>query len=398
MATVRSLLGIICLSICGGFVEPSSDFLVIKVEVEVEIEVEVEVENKTEVEYVGLTVKGVNRFGENCKLQTAYRDLVRGVNVEGLVAMLCSDQNSLSIAKNHCQSSVPAQSKKQQYNRAISTAKPQTQWFCEKRCSYFDFLLPNKTKCQCFFDAGGFVKRHLRVIDKHFCILFMLQKCEAFLNTYKNINEGEKLEALWHRANDKLNANNSIYIGGKKFAIKRIEDATNRLSILRVNRKLRTPSSELQTKILDIAQSQLGIREATGKNDGAAVEAYLSYTGNKKGEPWCASFVSWVYGKAGLGQPKTAWSPALFPLARQTLHPLPADVFGIYFPSLKRVAHGGLVEASIGNWVQTIEGNTNAEGAREGDGVYRKLRHKRTIAVYANWLIHLKKGDKNEKI
>lgn len=155
------------------------------------------------------------------------------------------------------------------------------------------------------------------------------------------------------------------------------------------NCKLPTANREL---IINIARSQLGIREATGKNDGVAVEAYLSYTGNTKGTPWCASFVSWVYGKAGLAKPKTPWSPALFPLAKQTLNPLPADVFGIYFPSLKRVAHCGLVEASRGNWLQTIEGNTNADGLREGNGVYRKLRHKRTIAVYANWLKSLKKG------
>ncbi|TKC03482.1 C40 family peptidase [Pedobacter cryotolerans] len=130
----------------------------------------------------------------------------------------------------------------------------------------------------------------------------------------------------------------------------------------------------------------MGVREATGKNDGTAVEAYLGYTGHKKGEPWCASFVSWVYGKAGYVQPRTAWSPALFPLARQAIHPLPADVFGIYFPKLKRIAHCGLVEKQQGNWITTIEGNTNIAGNREGDGVYRRLRHRRHIKSYANWI------------
>ena len=141
-----------------------------------------------------------------------------------------------------------------------------------------------------------------------------------------------------------------------------------------------------RSTILRIAQSQLGVREATGRNDGKEVEAYLGYTSNKKGEPWCASFVSWVYGKSGFVQPKTAWSPALFPLARQTLNPLPADVFGIYFSKLKRVAHCGLIEKQYGNWLTTIEGNTNGAGSREGDGVYRKLRHQRSIKYYANWI------------
>jgi len=132
--------------------------------------------------------------------------------------------------------------------------------------------------------------------------------------------------------------------------------------------KLGTPISQLQAKILQIARSQLGVREATGKNDGARVEAYLSYTGNKKGEPWCASFVSWVFGKAGFTQPRTAWSPALFPRQRQILKPLPASLFGIFYPKLGRVGHCGLVEANNGNWLYTIEGNTNANGAREGMG------------------------------
>lgn len=147
-----------------------------------------------------------------------------------------------------------------------------------------------------------------------------------------------------------------------------------------------------RSTILRIAQSQLSVREATGKNDGEEVEAYLSYIGTNKGEPWCASFVSWVYGKAGFVKPKTAWSPSLFPLARQTLNPLPADVFGVYFSRLKRIAHCGLVESRQGNWIYTIEGNTNNGGSREGDGVYRKLRHQRSIKYYANWVSNRKEG------
>ncbi|WP_316786257.1 peptidoglycan-binding protein [Pedobacter frigiditerrae] len=154
------------------------------------------------------------------------------------------------------------------------------------------------------------------------------------------------------------------------------------------NRKLPTenltaPNSKLITAI---AQSQLGIREAKGKNDGFAVESYLRYTGNKKGDAWCGSFVSWVFGKAGFAQPKTAWSPDLFPLARQTLQPQQAAVFGIYFPSLKRIAHCGLVEKRCGNYIIGIEGNTNVGGNREGDGVYRKRRHIKAIKHFADWL------------
>lgn len=36
--------------------------------------------------------------------------------------------------------------------------------------------------------------------------------------------------------------------------------------------------------------------------------------------------------------------------------------------------HTGFVTAVNGEWVDTIEGNTNSAGSREGDGVYRKRR------------------------
>ncbi|RZK80550.1 MAG: CHAP domain-containing protein [Pedobacter sp.] len=137
--------------------------------------------------------------------------------------------------------------------------------------------------------------------------------------------------------------------------------------------------------VLAIAKSQLHVREKTGKNDGVEVEAYLTYVGFKRGNPWCAAYVSWVFFKAGYPLPRTAWSPALFPAAKVVKEPKPGWVFGIYFPDLKRIGHCGLVEKLQGDFVMTLEGNTNLEGSREGQGVYRRLRHKRTINKYANW-------------
>ncbi len=159
-------------------------------------------------------------------------------------------------------------------------------------------------------------------------------------------------------------------------------------------------------RVLDIARAQLGVREKTGNNDGVAVESYLKYVGFMKGNPWCAAYVCWVFGQAGYLAPRTAWSPALFPLDRlvkqESSSPpslrLPrllrgnkgADikglVFGIYFPGLKRIGHCGLVDGIQGDFIITLEGNTNVEGSREGQGVYRRLRHKRTIYKYADWL------------
>ena len=145
--------------------------------------------------------------------------------------------------------------------------------------------------------------------------------------------------------------------------------------------------------IICIAEQEIGVREKTGHNDGQKVEEYLAVTGLKKGEPWCAAYVSWVYRKAGFKQPCSAWSPDLFPRSHLVKIILPGDVLGIYFPELKRIAHVGLIIQLKGDWITSVEGNTNVAGSREGDGVYVRKRHIRTIASIADWVQGRRKGD-----
>ena len=136
--------------------------------------------------------------------------------------------------------------------------------------------------------------------------------------------------------------------------------------------------------VIRAAQREIGVRE-TGPNAGKRVDGYNRYVGVRNA-PWCASFVSWCFGQAGYREPRTAWSPALFPNGRIVKNGFSGLVFGIYFPELKRIGHCGFVEMVRGEWVQTIEGNTSPDGGREGIGVFRRLRHKRTICKYADWL------------
>ena len=138
-------------------------------------------------------------------------------------------------------------------------------------------------------------------------------------------------------------------------------------------------------KLVELAQGELWVREETGNNDGERVEGYLASVGLKKGQPWCAAFISFIFKQAGYPAPRTGWSPSLFPVARLVKAAAPGNVFGIYFPALKRIAHCGFVERKDGDWITSIEGNTGAGGAREGDGVHRRKRHKRTIYKYADW-------------
>lgn len=145
-----------------------------------------------------------------------------------------------------------------------------------------------------------------------------------------------------------------------------------------------------------VMDSYVGVREATGKNDGLEVENFLSYVKMGKGNPWCAAFVCYVLGESCINNPRSAWSPALFPKKNviyqkndktKNATPNVGDVFGIYFTNLKRVAHVGFVrEWSDGNYYVTVEGNTNQAGSREGDGVYRKRRLKSQVYQISDFI------------
>jgi len=137
------------------------------------------------------------------------------------------------------------------------------------------------------------------------------------------------------------------------------------------------------------------VRERTGNNDGLRVTEYLHYVNVPEGSAWCAAFVSWVFGQTGYPAPRTAWSPALFPLNKRTKQIRPAVVFGIYFSQFRRIAHCGLVERQDGDWIVTIEGNTNLAGSREGDGVYRKRRHLKVVKYFADWMKRKGGDDEN---
>ena len=156
------------------------------------------------------------------------------------------------------------------------------------------------------------------------------------------------------------------------------------------------PASHAQDSARTLRQvyrAEVGVQEATGRNDGPRVEAYLSYAGFGPGAPWCAAFVAWCHGQAGLTTCRSAWSPAWFPPSRtvwlrasgQHYAWRSGDVFGIHYQHLGRVGHVGFVDSVAGHVIFTVEGNTNAQGSREGQGVWRKRRPLRTIWGVSRW-------------
>ncbi|WP_304066745.1 CHAP domain-containing protein [Pedobacter glucosidilyticus] len=148
-------------------------------------------------------------------------------------------------------------------------------------------------------------------------------------------------------------------------------------------------------ELLKIYRKEIGTKEKSNRNDGSQIESYLKYTGHSKGAPWCAAFVSWCLGKAGINNPRSAWSPALLPQKRiiwkntwqqEKIQPQAGDVFGIWYAAKKRIAHCGFIDTWGESIIITVEGNTNEAGSREGDGVYRKRRLKRTLYAVADWV------------
>ena len=142
----------------------------------------------------------------------------------------------------------------------------------------------------------------------------------------------------------------------------------------------------IREKLVLRAEKEIGVRERTGRNDGIRVETYLRSVGLKIGNPWCAAFISFLFGQEGLDEPRTGWSPDLFPKSRFTRSALPGNLLAIYFPDLKRIGHVGLITGNQGDYICSIEGNTNVTGSREGDGVYRKRRHIKTIYMFSDWI------------
>ena len=148
--------------------------------------------------------------------------------------------------------------------------------------------------------------------------------------------------------------------------------------------------------LVSIALKQVGVKEQ-GTNVGPQIVEYQKSTWLNPGAwPWCAAFVDWCIKEAieqfkpidkhemiAFKRPQTAsawdlenWAkkqnpeiglcPCLITAPKEVLR---GDILVYSF------SHCGIAcDPSDLGFVKTIEGNTDADGTREGDGVYTKLR------------------------
>jgi hypothetical protein len=129
-----------------------------------------------------------------------------------------------------------------------------------------------------------------------------------------------------------------------------------------VNRTTATNQATIATKVVQvaIAESKKGIHESGGQNSGPEIKKYQDYVGIPQGpgSPWCAAFVSWVFGQAGDSNVKSASVATLDSLGSNTTDPQPGDL--IHWDT----QHIGIVVNRSGNSIDYVAGN-------EGDGVRR---------------------------
>ena len=149
-----------------------------------------------------------------------------------------------------------------------------------------------------------------------------------------------------------------------------------------------------QNEVRRTYTAELGVRES-GFNKGQRVEEYLRAANLKAGNAWCAAFITWTFNQCNIKAVVSGYSPNWFQsnvvykrddnINRHYTATI-GDVFGLYFESKKRIAHVGFIDKQDGNYYITVEGNTNEAGSREGDGVYRKRRHIKTIYAISRWI------------
>lgn len=141
---------------------------------------------------------------------------------------------------------------------------------------------------------------------------------------------------------------------------------------------------------IKIAQGQIGVREnPIGSNSGKQVEAYLNSVGLGKGYAWCMAFVYWCVLQACIRAGVKTQLKRTGGVRDQYIYckkivvkePKAGDIFIIVYPN--GTGHAGFVEKVLPNGqIQTIEGNTNDDGSREGYEVCRRVRKISTITAF----------------
>jgi hypothetical protein len=160
-------------------------------------------------------------------------------------------------------------------------------------------------------------------------------------------------------------------------------------------------------RLVEIALSQVGVKEVGGNNKGAKIREYQSATTLKPAAwPWCAAFTSWII-REWLKDPEVVKWLNLKLLTPEKWRPKTAAAFGyiewakgrpattkILTPKAKPkvgdivvfdFSHIGIITEVGEKNFKVAEGNTNGKGTRDstsGDGVWLKTRTPSLVRNY----------------
>lgn len=151
---------------------------------------------------------------------------------------------------------------------------------------------------------------------------------------------------------------------------------------------------KIGTTALKYAIKELGKCEIPkGSNWGPDVKKYLNSVGIDFPASWCMAFVHWCHQQAAdefkIENPMFHTGGCMLQWAKRKLDfsvavPLPGDIFILSFPH--GLGHTGIIESvSDANkgWIDTIEGNSNNDGSRNGEAV---VRHRRELSKIFGYL------------
>lgn len=141
--------------------------------------------------------------------------------------------------------------------------------------------------------------------------------------------------------------------------------------------------------VIAVARGEVGYHEGRSASGGwnnfqkfSPAVPGLEWSQN---QAWCQTFQSWVFQQAGAKSlaPVTAscYSAVTWFRDRSRFSQYPGVGAQVFFGP-GGGSHVGLVYAYDASYVYTVEGNTNATGGAEGDGVYFKKRLRRDSYVY----------------
>ena len=140
--------------------------------------------------------------------------------------------------------------------------------------------------------------------------------------------------------------------------------------------------------VLNAARAEIGYKEKSNNDN-----KFAKVAGHANNQPWCATFVRacFIKGEEEKAIPDSAYCPHIEAWGRGHNRVVPireakrGDLVLFDFDRTGKSSHIGILNISFSEknseFLYTIEGNTSAISASEGDGVQKKKRHVSVVRI-----------------